>query len=85
MSSQAEVSERLQRIFVDALNIQVPSEDTDLIEAGYIDSLALVELLFAIEREFSVTVPLDELEIDNFRNVRRSGELVVAANGRPPI
>jgi acyl carrier protein len=84
MTSQAEVSERLRRIFVDALNIQVPSEDTDLIEAGYIDSLALVELLFAIEREFSVTVPLDELEIDNFRNVRRIGELVAAANGRPP-
>jgi acyl carrier protein len=83
MSSQAEVSERLQRIFVDALNIQVPSEDTDLIEAGYIDSLALVELLFAIEREFSVSVPLDELEIDDFRNVRSISELVAAANGRP--
>jgi acyl carrier protein len=82
MSSQAEVSERVQRIFVDALNIQVPSEDTDLIESGYIDSLALVELLLAIEREFSVTIPLDELEIDSFRNVRRISELV-AANGRP--
>jgi len=83
MTGQTEVSERLQRIFVDALNIQVPSEDTDLIEAGYIDSLALVELLFAIEKEFSVSVPLDELEVDNFRSVRRIGELVAAANGRP--
>jgi methoxymalonate biosynthesis acyl carrier protein len=80
--STSEVNERVKQIFVDALNIQVPSEDTDLIEGGYIDSLALVELLFAIEREFSVTVPLDELDIDNFRNVRRIGELV-AANGRP--
>ena len=83
MSSQAEVSDRVQRIFVDALNIQVPSEETDLIEAGYIDSLALVELLFALEREFAITVPLDELEIDNFRNVRRISELIAAANGRP--
>jgi methoxymalonate biosynthesis acyl carrier protein len=81
--STPEVSERVQRIFVDALNIQVPSEDTDLIEGGYIDSLALVELLFAIEREFAVSVPLDELDIDNFRNVRRISELVAAANGRP--
>lgn len=80
--STPEVTERVKQIFVDALNIQVPSEDTDLIEGGYIDSLALVELLFAIEREFSVTVPLDELDIDNFRNVRRISELV-AANGRP--
>ena len=80
--STPEVNERVKQIFVDALNIQVPSDDTDLIEGGYIDSLALVELLFAIEREFSVTVPLDELDIDNFRNVRRISELV-AANGRP--
>ncbi len=80
--SAAEVTERVQRIFVEALNIQVPSEDTDLIESGYIDSLALVELLFAIEREFSVSVPLDELDIDNFRNLRRISELG-AANGRP--
>jgi methoxymalonate biosynthesis acyl carrier protein len=80
--STPEVNERVKQIFVDALNIQVPSEDTDLIEGGYIDSLALVELLFAIEREFSVTVPLDELDIDNFRDVRRISELV-AANGRP--
>jgi methoxymalonate biosynthesis acyl carrier protein len=81
--STPEVYERVKRIFVDALNIQVPSEDTDLIEGGYIDSLALVELLFAIEREFAVSVPLDELDIDNFRNVRRISELVAAANGRP--
>jgi methoxymalonate biosynthesis acyl carrier protein len=81
--STPEVNERVKRIFVDALNIQVPSEDTDLIEGGYIDSLALVELLFAIEREFAVSVPLDELDIDNFRNVRRISELVAAANGRP--
>jgi D-alanine--poly(phosphoribitol) ligase subunit 2 len=83
MSSQAEVGDRVRRLFVDALNIEVPSEDTDLIEAGYIDSLALVELLFAIEREFSVTVPLDEIEIDNFRDLRRISELVASANGRP--
>ena len=78
-----EVSARVQRIFAETLNIEVPSDETDLIEAGYIDSLALVELLFALEREFSVSVPLDELEIDNFRNLQSISELVAAANGRP--
>jgi D-alanine--poly(phosphoribitol) ligase subunit 2 len=78
-----ELSAKIRGIFADTLNIEVPSDETDLIEAGYIDSLALVELLFAIEREFSVSVPLDELEIDDFRNVRSISELVAAANGRP--
>lgn len=79
----AELSPKVRAIFAETLNIEVPSDETDLIDAGYIDSLALVELLFAIEREFSVSVPLDELEIDDFRNVRSISELVAAANGRP--
>jgi acyl carrier protein len=81
--TETDLSPRVRAIFADTLNIDVPSDETDLIEAGYIDSLALVELLFAIEREFAVSVPLDELEIDDFRNVRSIGELVAAANGRP--
>ncbi len=81
--SQPELSAKVRGIFADTLNIEVPSDETDLIESGYIDSLALVELLFAIEREFSVSVPLDELDIDAFRNVRSISELVAAANGRP--
>ena len=81
-SSAPDLTARVRQVFLEALNIQVPSVDTDLVDTGLLDSLALVELLFAIEREFSVTVPLDELDIDNFRNVRRISELV-AANGRP--
>jgi acyl carrier protein len=80
---QTELSAKIRGIFVDTLNIEVPSDETDLIDAGYIDSLALVELLFAIEREFSVSVPLDELEIDDFRNVTSISQLVATANGRP--
>jgi acyl carrier protein len=81
--SQPELSTKVRGIFAETLNIEVPSDETDLIEAGYIDSLALVELLFALEREFAVSVPLDELEIDDFRNVHSISELVAAANGRP--
>jgi acyl carrier protein len=75
------VSDRVQRLFVEALNIQVPSDETDLIETGLIDSLALVELLFAIEREFSVNLPLDDLDIENFRSLRRIGEFIAGAGG----
>jgi acyl carrier protein len=81
--SAAELTPQVRAIFAETLNIDVTSDETDLIEAGYIDSLALVELLFAIEREFSVSVPLDELEVDDFRSVRSISELVAAANGRP--
>ena len=57
----------------------MPSQEADSIESGLIDSLALVELLFAIEREFSVSLPLDDLEIENFRSVNRISEVIVGA------
>ena len=79
MSGDPGVSERVQQLFLETLNVQVPSQEADLIESGLIDSLALVELLFAIEREFSVSLPLDDLEIENFRSVTRISEVIVGA------
>lgn len=79
MAGDPGVSERVQQLFLETLNVQVPSDEADLIESGLIDSLALVELLFAIEREFSVSLPLDDLEIENFRSVNRISEVIVGA------
>ena len=67
---------RVCRLFLEKLDIRVPSEDTDVIEEGLLDSLALVELLFEIEREFGVALPLDDLDVENFRTARRIGELI---------
>lgn len=76
MTTTDGVATRLRGIFVDALTIEAPADDVDLIEAGVIDSLALVQLLFEIEREFEIALPLEELEIDNFRTVRSIAEFV---------
>jgi D-alanine--poly(phosphoribitol) ligase subunit 2 len=72
MSSPApDLTDRVRLVFVEALTIQVPSVDTDLVETGLLDSLALVELLFAIEQRFGVDLALGELDIENFRSVER--------------
>ena len=63
------VVERVLRLFGDELMIDVGSPTTDLIETGLLDSLALVELIAAIEQEFEVDLALDTLEIDAFRSV----------------
>jgi acyl carrier protein len=77
--ADANVTDRVQRLFVEALNVQAPSPETDLIETGVLDSLALVELLFALEREFGVTIPLEELDIETFRSVAAIADLVEGA------
>jgi acyl carrier protein len=80
--TSGQTTERVQRLFVEALNKEAPAVDTDLIEGGLLDSLALVELIFAIEREFGVTIPLEELEIDSFRSVASITDFVAGAVAR---
>lgn len=68
-------------IFSQALHIEVPSYDSDLFEAGILDSLQLVELLFQLERQFQVRISLDEIELDSFRSIERIAVMLVRQNG----
>jgi D-alanine--poly(phosphoribitol) ligase subunit 2 len=60
---------RAQRVFEDALHVAAPGPDVDIIQAGLIDSLALVTLLFELEVEFDVQLPLETLGVDDFRTI----------------
>lgn len=75
-SGSEELIVHLQRAFVEVLNMEIPSPDTDLIETGRLDSLALVELLFEVERQFKVDIALEDLDIETFRSVRRIAEFI---------
>ena len=82
----AALVEQLRELFREALNIEVVSPETDLIEAGLLDSLALVELLFQIEQRFSVDLALEELDVENFRSLARLSAVVsdqIAASKKP--
>jgi methoxymalonate biosynthesis acyl carrier protein len=70
---------QLDEMFRDVLNLAVPSPDADLIDSGLIDSLALVELLFAIEQRFSVDLAVEELEIESFRTLNRLATVIAQA------
>ncbi|MBV9940866.1 MAG: acyl carrier protein [Solirubrobacterales bacterium] len=61
--------DRVRRVFEDALSVAAPEPEIDIIQSSLIDSLGLVTLLFELEREFGVTVPLESLEVDDFRTI----------------
>lgn len=84
MPDAAAIEARIAQIFARALHLETPDADLDLFATGAIDSLAFVELLLHLEREFAVTVSLEELELDNFRTVRRIAQYVTARNGATP-
>lgn len=76
MSSAGHANAQIRQVFSDVLSVHVPSDDTDLIDGGFLDSLALVELLFELEVRLGVSVPLDTLEIDDLRTISRIAGVV---------
>ena len=68
----------LSQFFQDQFDIELPSIETDLIEAGILDSLMLIELVMFMESEFDVTAELDDLEMENFVTVARMAQFIEA-------
>jgi acyl carrier protein len=65
------IRQKLTELFAKKLNLEVSSVDTDLVETGLLDSLALIELLAQLEETFGVSVSTDDLELENFRSIAR--------------
>jgi methoxymalonate biosynthesis acyl carrier protein len=74
--TEQEIIARIQRIFEEAFNVSAPAPQTDIIEAALVDSLALVALLFEVELHFEMEIPLESLEIDDFRTIESIARLV---------
>lgn len=76
MSDCEKLKEQITALFVEKLNVEVPSARTDLIGAGVLDSLKFVELLLHMEQEFGARVEMNDLDLDNFRSIERIAEFV---------
>jgi acyl carrier protein len=85
MSETTAIHARIARLFSDALQRDVPAPDTDLFEAGLLDSLGFVDLLVHLEREFGTRIALDDLEVDNFRSIDRIADFVSTRSTAPHV
>lgn len=77
----APLRDRIVELFSEKLNIEVASAETDLMETGALDSLALVELLFHLEQELGIKIALESLDLENFRSVARIADFIAAGAG----
>jgi len=69
MTDTLALQQQVTALFAEKLNLDVASVETDLIETGLLDSLALVELLAQLEESFDVSISTDDLELENFRSI----------------
>jgi acyl carrier protein len=70
VATEPAVVARVRLLVSDVLAVEVPSDDTDLIGSGLIDSLALITMITEIEHEFGLELALDDLDVAQFRSVR---------------
>lgn len=76
MADPSALEARIRQVFRDKLKLDVLSVDTDLFETAVLDSMVFVDLLLHLEREFGVTVALEDIEFDHFRSIERIAEFV---------
>jgi D-alanine--poly(phosphoribitol) ligase subunit 2 len=58
------------------LMVIVASPDIDLFETGLVDSIGIVELILALEDRFGISLPMENLELDDLRTVGRIASLI---------
>jgi D-alanine--poly(phosphoribitol) ligase subunit 2 len=70
------LQQEISDIFAGRFETKLDSLDVDLLESGIVDSVRIVELVLEIEQRFGVSLPFEELEIEDFRTVSRLAERI---------
>ena len=76
MMQDSQTISSIRGLLSEKLFAQVDSPDADLLKAGVLDSLALIQLLVHIEERFDVKIALDELDVEDLRSVASLASLV---------
>ena len=74
--AQAELTREIHTLMRQALSVAPAAPEDDLVATGILDSLTLIQLLVQIEQRFEVTIPLEELELDEIRSISSLAQLV---------
>jgi D-alanine--poly(phosphoribitol) ligase subunit 2 len=70
------LQQKITDIFAERFDTKLESGEVDLLETGLVDSVKIVELVLEIEQRFGVSLPFEELEIEDFRTVSRLAERI---------
>jgi D-alanine--poly(phosphoribitol) ligase subunit 2 len=76
MEKLDQLQQQITAIFAERFETNLESGDVDLLETGLVDSVRIVELVLEIEQRFGVSLPFEELEIEDFRTVPRLAERI---------
>jgi methoxymalonate biosynthesis acyl carrier protein len=73
----------IRSVLRDHLHVLVESPDTNLLEAGLVDSIGLVELILQLEDRFQMALPMESLELDDLRSINTIADLITRLSSIP--
>ena len=76
MLSEEDAASQVQALLSEKLFVTVESHETDLLAAGILDSLTLVQMLMHLEERFGLRVAMEDLEIEDLRSIHAIARLV---------
>lgn len=71
-----EIKEAIRTFLAERLVKKKVPDDLDIFRAGLVSSLAAMQLVMFVERDFEITVEDDDLDLQNFSTVRALAEFV---------
>ena len=76
---------KVTSIVCNTLTLETIAADEDLIDSGMLDSLALVQLMVALEEEFSITIEPEEIDFEDYRSVKSMTGMVKRISHEPTL
>jgi acyl carrier protein len=71
MAAIVSLADRIEALLRDRVHVDPPGRDEDLFALGVLDSLAFVDLLLHLEREFGVAIAPEDVDLERFRSIER--------------
>lgn len=83
-SNEDAVRTTVRRFILSAAGLPSLADDDDLFDSGIVNSLFAVQLMTFIEKEFSIEVGTEDLDIRNFRSLNATAAFILNKSALQP-
>lgn len=75
------VEERIEDFIINVVGIDSIDYDLRIFDDGLVNSLFAIELMTFIEREFSIKICMEDLDMENFQTINSIAKFILNKKG----
>ncbi len=76
IDSNVNMRKKVTSVVCETLTMEEVDPEQDLIESGYLDSLALIQVMVALEEAFDITIEPEEMDMEDYRSIASISRLI---------